>query len=45
MGSWHCSGCRKACKVTVSKAKAAETVSAAMIVATLLTVAEVPLAS
>lgn len=24
MGTWHCSGCRKACKVTVSKFHVAE---------------------
>src|ERR1019366_1114936 len=29
LGSWRCSGCRKACKVTVSKFKAAEPVAPA----------------
>src|ERR1035437_1188708 len=50
LGSWHCSGCRKACKVTVSKFHVAEvtvgdvTVTAAVPVLSELTSLGVPLA-
>ena len=42
-GTWHCSGCRKSCRVTVSKFKVAEAVSAAVIVVAAL-IPEVPIA-
>src|ERR1035437_2402769 len=43
MGTWHCSGCHKACKVTVSKAKAAEATVGGVTV-TAPVPAEVPIA-
>src|ERR1035437_4878335 len=41
LGTWRCTGCRKPCKVTVSKFKVAMAVSAAVIVAAAL-LPEVP---
>ena len=47
LGSWHCSGCRKACRVSVSKFKAAEILKAldSVVNASVVPVSEVPLAS
>ena len=41
LGHWHCSGCHRACKVTVGKPEAKETFDAKLIAAADLVIAEV----
>lgn len=40
LGTWRCSGCRKACKVTVSKAKGPEVTAPAGVVAGIIAATE-----